>query len=139
MILNESEVIERLESPLNLMNRLRDLSSDKNSKSSRVSIPSLPPKSSEVIDNLDEKLAYGSIKSKAAGIMVSALDELKARLPEVTKAKELSSVAEQMNKIITVQNEKGSDGNFKIGQVIIYAPQVISEDNYDVIDISRNE
>ncbi len=136
MILDELEVRERLESPLNLLNRLRSTTTNKH----RINIiPSLPPTSSEIIDNLEDKIGLGSIKSKAAGIMVSALDELKNRLPEVTKPKELASIAEQMNKVISVQESKNGDNSLKIGQVIIYAPKILTEDSYDVIDVSRSE
>ena len=133
MILNEIEVIERLESPLNLLNRLRSVTNKS------LIIPSLPPTSDEIIENLTDKIGYGSIKSKAAGIMVSALDELKVQIHTVTKPKELASIAEQMNKVISIQENKNGNNDLKIGQVIIYAPQVLEEDTYDVIDISRSE
>lgn len=134
MILNESEVIERLESPMNLLNRLKTVTN-----SHKPSHPSLPPTSSEIVDNLEEKLAYGSIKSKAAGIMVSALDELKNQIKTVDKPKELAHIAEQMSKVINSQENKNGDSSTKIGSVIIYAPQIMSEDRYDVIDVSKTE
>jgi len=134
MILDEIEVKERLESPLNLLNRLKDLTNSHR----KTSIPSLPPDSS-IIEDLNEKIAFGSIKSKAAGIMSSALDELKQRLPEVIKPKELASIAETMSKVVSTQEGKNGDNNTKIGQIVIYCPQVVSETGYDVIDVSAVE
>ncbi len=127
MILEQSEVIARLESPLNLLNRLKSLTN----KHSKETHPSLPPSASEVIEDLEEKLAFGSIKSKAASIMISAMDELKARLPEVQKPEKLAQIAAEMSKVVNseTKNTTKTDNT----QFIIYAPQQINEANYEVI------
>jgi hypothetical protein len=132
MLLEESEIRERIDSPLNLLNRLRS--------ATRSQSPCLPPSSDEIIGDLQEKIAFGSVKAKATKIMSEALDELTLRLPEVTKPKELASIAETMNKVVSAHNAgNNGNGDIKIGQVIIYAPQVQSEDKYDVIDVSKVE
>jgi hypothetical protein len=51
MIITEEEVKERLDSPANLLNRLR---SETNSRK-KVTHPSIPPSSSEIIEDLEEK------------------------------------------------------------------------------------
>lgn len=131
MILSEIEVRERLESPMNLLNRLKSISSQ------RTTIPSLPPSSSEIINNLQEKIAFGSIKSKAAGIMSSAMDELKARLPEVQKPERLAQIAAEMSKVINGSQVKNEDNSTKIGQVIIYAPQILPEEAFEIIRVNE--
>ncbi len=54
MVLDDIEINSRLESPDNLVNRLRSLT--RLDKSNRVQIPSLPPSADDVIADLDEKL-----------------------------------------------------------------------------------
>jgi hypothetical protein len=136
MIMTETEVAERLESPLNLLNRLRS-ATNKHSRESQI--PSLPPSSTEIIKDLESKIAFGSIKSKAAGIMTSAMDELKARLPEVQKPEKLAAIAADMGKIVNAENNKNRNGNTNIGQILIYCPQRREEDSYNVIDVSSEE
>jgi hypothetical protein len=127
MIITEEEVKERLDSPANLLNRLR---SETNSRK-KVTHPSIPPSSSEIIEDLEEKLAYGSIKSKAAGIMITAMDELRNRLPEVQRPEKLASIASEMGKIVhaEIKDKKETDNN----QFIVYAPQFVKEEHYETI------
>lgn len=137
MILEESEVLQRLESPLNLLNRLkRETTSNRNHNI----IPSLPPSASDVIEDLEEKLKANSIKQKAGSILLATLSQLESRIPEIDKAESLSRVAESMNKIVSSENEKAANGKGnKIGQIIIYAPEMMREDQFNVIDISHRE
>jgi len=130
MILNETEVTERMNSPMNLLNRLKSIS---NSKSNHNSIVSLPPTSKEIIEDLEEKLQYGSIKSKAAGIMIAAMDELKSRLPEVTKPETLARVAESMSKVVNAESANSNKDKLNAPQFHIYAPQFNNENHYDTI------
>lgn len=131
MILNDQEIKERIESPLNLLNRLKT-SLNKITTNTPIS-PCLPPKSSDIIDNLEDKINNASAKSKALSIMVEAMDELKLRLGEVQKPERLASIASEMSKIISHQDAK--DGDKSLSQIIIYAPQVQNIDSYDVIDV----
>ena len=137
MILEENEALERLESPLNLLNRLRRELNDGNPlnrKSSNTQIISIPPTVDKLVEDLEEKLKYGTLKSKAAAIMSSALDELKAKLPEV-KTEKLSAIAESMNKIIVAQTTDKKDDNDNKPQIIMYAPQFIHEEAFEVIHV----
>jgi hypothetical protein len=135
MILTESDAQERLESPLNLINRLRGGMTPSNR---RITHPAIPPTAEELIPNLNEKINIGSIKSKAAEILVDTLGELKNRLSEVTKPSQLASIATQMGKIVGEMEEKTKNDN-RVGQIIIYAPRVVKEDEFETIDVSTGE
>lgn len=133
MILNDDEIQERIESPLNLLNRLK--SSLNKSISNVPSLP-LPPKSDEIIDNLEDKIANSTTRSKAVGILNSAMDELKARLPEIQKPERLAAIAADMAKVISHQDTKNT-GDKSLGQIIVYAPSVLSIENYEVVEVNE--
>lgn len=128
MLLDDNEIAERMQSPMNLLNRLRSISKPKQSD-----IQSLPPSASEVIQDLEDKLAYGSIKSKAAGIMIAAMDELKKRIPEVSKPDQLARIAEHMSKVVSTETKNPRDPDENKPQYIIYAPQFNQENSYEII------
>ena len=136
MILEETEAVERLNSPLNLLNRLRDASSkhhrDSNGNPANL-IPSLPPKVSDVIDDLEDKLAFGSIRLKASGIMIAAMDELRTRLPEVEKPEKLAAIAAEMSKVVNAKNENAHKDRDDKPQFLVYAPQFVNESHYETI------
>lgn len=146
MILSDSEVTERLESPDNLINRLRSgMFSGASRQNKIIPIPSLPPiediSSSELIDDLEDKLKAGQVRSKATALLVDAIDELKLRLTEVTKPKELSSIASDMSKILvnhkTITQKESTEGPQV--QVIVYTPRINNESHYNVIDLSNEK
>lgn len=129
MILDEVEVLERLESPANLLNRLRRISEP-------VQSVSIPPSADNVIEDLEEKLKYGSVKSKATAIMNAAMDELRIRIPEVSKPEKLASIAAEMSKVVNATQIR-NENDVKIGQIVVYAPQVITEDRFEVIRLNE--
>lgn len=134
MILNESEVTERMSSPINLINRLRDAAvSGKRSVHNPHSIVSIPPKTEDIIPDIDEKLAFGSIKIKAAGIMIQAMDELKTRVQDAKTPSELAKIAENMSRIVNAEEEKPDRNRDNRPQIIFYAPQINQENNYETI------
>lgn len=133
MILNDDEIQERIESPLNLLNRLK---SSLNKSISKVPSLPLPPKSDEIIDNLEDKIANSTTRSKAVGILNSAMDELKARLPEIQKPERLAAIAADMAKVISHQDTKNT-GDKSLGQIIVYAPSVLSIENYEVVEVNE--
>lgn len=127
MLLTDEEVQERIESPMNLLNRLKSASQ------SRPSSPLLPS-SKDLIENLDEKLQLGTVRSKAAAIMSTALDELKERIPDIEKPEKLAQIAAEMNKVlISRQDERDKPQH----QIIVYAPQVIHESNFESIVVNE--
>lgn len=117
MLLTDEEVQARIESPMNLLNRLRN--------ASRSNSPCLPqPTAAELIPNLDERIGP-DIKKQAQGIMSDALKELKMRLPDVQKPEKLAQIAAEMNKVLVSREDRDKDS--KAPQFVIYAPQVIQE------------
>jgi hypothetical protein len=133
MILPESEVKERIESPMNLLNRLKTLTNPH-----KPTHPSLPPSSSDIIPNLDEKIGFGSVKAKAMSIMTTAMDELKNRLPEVQRPEKLAAIAAEMGKVVNNMQDRG-DADRRVGQIIIFAPSLVSEREFEVIDARSME
>lgn len=132
MLLTDDELNERMESPLNLINRLKAAVSPH--KPIHPSIP-LPPSSDEVIEDLEDKIKVGSIKSKALGLMAEALDELKYKLPEVQRPEKLAAIAESMAKVINNTEPKRNDAPVAQAQIIIYAPQIMTEETFNMVQL----
>lgn len=130
MLLSTDEVDERLSSPLNLINRLR-------AKDNITSV-SLPPKVDELIPDLDSKIHSAAIHGKAESLLSDTLDQLKLRLPEIRAVDKLSNVAANLNKIITAGNEAKIQNNQTNNiQVLIYAPEIKSEEDFDTINVTE--
>jgi len=136
MILNEDEIKERMESPLNLLNRLKRATSPH--KQTGLIHPSIPPTSNEVIPDLEEKIAFGSVKSKAMNIMSAAMNELQNRLPEIATPEKLARIAAEMGKVVNGMQEK-ADNDKRVGHIIIYSPRKATEEEFDVIDVQGVE
>lgn len=132
MLLSDEDVQERLSSPNNLLNRLRAASLP----APVIGMPAaIPPTTKDLDIDIDDKLAATKIRSKAAAIMGAALDELKVRIQDVSKPEKLAAIAADMNKVLVAS--KDQDKN-KVSQIIVYAPQVISETHFDTI-VAQNE
>lgn len=127
MILSDEEVQERVQSPLNLLNRLRSVTSQANS-------PCMPPKASDLIPDLEDKIAIKDVRKQAAAIMSKALTELDSRLPEVHKPEKVAQIAAEMNKILMTRDEKDEK---KIAQIIVYAPQIVQESTFETIVVNE--
>lgn len=135
MILNDDEIKERIESPLNLLNRLKTSLNRTIAPHTPVQIPTLPPpSSSEIIEDLEEKISHSTVRSKAVGILTAAMDELKIRIPEVQKPEKLAQIAAEMAKVVSHQDNR-NQGDKALSQIIVYAPQVQRLENYEVIDV----
>lgn len=128
MILSDEEIQERLESPINLMNRLRELNKGNSA------VVSLPPKSEDIIPNIDEKL--NDSRTKAHSILNATMDELRRRLPEVQKAEKLATIAKEMSMVIAQQDNR-NQGSIQAGQIIVYAPTMVPIENFEVIDVEE--
>lgn len=127
MILNEQEVTERMESPMNLHTRLKMLTAERDKRSLISSIPTVK----DIIPDVEEKIAFGGLKSKASNVMLKAINELDTRISETTKISDLARVASEMNKIVTAETENKRDENRP--QFILYAPNFNQENNYETI------
>ncbi len=128
MILTDDEIKERVESPLNLLNRLR-------STTRSVTHPSLPAaRSNDIIDDLDDKIKIGGVRNKAAVIMAGALAELELRLPDIQKPERLAQIAVEMNKVLQTRQDEQKNPT---AQIIVYAPQVREESYYETIEVKE--
>ncbi len=127
MILSDEEIQERLESPLNLLNRLKTATSPR--------IPCLPPKTEDLDLDVEEKVAISQLRNKAAAIMSMSLDGLKARIQDVEKPERLARIAAEMHKVVASQEEKD---NNRTPQIIVYAPQVIQESHFQEITLRED-
>lgn len=132
MILSDDEIKERIESPLNLLNRLKTSLS----RATHPTSPSLPPKAEDIVSDLEDKIKNNSARSKANSIMLSAMTELEKRIPEVQKPEKLAQIASEMSRVISNHDAKPSSGNIT-SQIIVYAPQIQSLDNFDIIDVAE--
>lgn len=134
MILNDDEIKERIESPLNLLNRLKTSLNRTIAPHTPAPIVSLPPpSSSDIIEDLEEKISKSTVRSKAVGILTAAMDELKIRIPDVQKPEKLAQIAAEMAKVVSHQDNR-NQGDKALSQIIVYAPQVQNIDNYEIID-----
>lgn len=143
MILNDDEIQQRIESPINLLNRLRKTSTPKSGPilpshqaNIPVHIPTLPPKAEELVDSLEDKILNASARNKAMNIMVTAMSELQHRLPEVQKPETLAKIAQDMSRVISNHDANKPNVN-NLSQIIVYAPQVQKLEDYEVIDINE--
>lgn len=134
MLLNDDEIKETIESPLNLLNRLkRTLNHTVHPSLPSITNP-IPPRASDIIDDLDDRLKNNSTRSKAVGILNAAMDELSRRLPEIERPESLARVAENMSKVISQQDTRNA-GDKLLSQIIVYAPQVQKIEDYEVIEV----
>lgn len=130
-----------MESPLNLLNRL------KNSLSRAVNLPHLPsnspsgspvlpPSSSDIVADLEDKIANGGTRSKAIGILNAAMDELRIRMPEVQKPEKLAQIAAEMAKVVN-QHDNKNTGDKELAKIVVYAPQIQSIENYQIVNVNE--
>jgi hypothetical protein len=127
MLLTDEDIAERIDSPLNLLNRLRNVTSPK------TGIPSMPPPTTKDIGlDVESKLAAGKLRDNAAEIMGLALHELKQRIPDVQKPEKLAQIAVEMNKVLTSRSDENKNPT---AQIIVYAPQVIQEAQFQTLTL----
>lgn len=150
MILSDNEVTTRLESPLNLINRLARLNAVKSTgmeifvpPSQRDEIPAvLSDQSVQDIlnaikdDNLEEvmpdnasKIKLGIVKAKALDVLHDSLLQLGQRLPEITKVKDYSTIAKDMKSILADDESTTKHQS----QVVIYKPIINDISKYDTL------
>lgn len=133
MLLTDEEIQERLESPMNLLNRLKTATSPRASRDS--GIPTMPPVTSEDIKlDIPGKLAANGLRDTAARVMGKALQELEVQLPNVQKPEKLAQIATEMNKVLNATNDKDKNPP---AQIIVYAPQVIQENYFQELTLKE--
>lgn len=134
MLLNDDEIKERIESPINLLNRLRSTLSH---ATKPAQIPMIPPKAEDVIADLEDKINNTTAKSKAKSILLSAMNELEHRMPEIQKPERLATIVREMGAFINGQEAARGGGSQLAGQIVVYAPQVLSLDNYNIVEVTE--
>jgi len=128
MLLTDEEIVERIDSPMNLLNRLRNVTQP------RTGIPSMPPPTTKDIGlDVESKIAQGKIRDSAAEIMGLALHELKQRIPEIQKPEKLAQIASEMNKVLTSRQDENKN---PAAQIIVYAAQVIQETHFQALTLT---
>lgn len=142
MLLSDDEITERMESPLNLLNRLRT-SLDKSPSPAlpiphdhSIQIPSLPPSASDLIPDLNDRISDVGTRSKAVKILNAAMDELQMRMPEIQKPERLAAIATEMSKVINQHDSKPREENTQ-GRIVVYAPQIQSISNYNIVEVNE--
>lgn len=149
MILTEEEVTSRIESPLNLLNRLRTATksrsvimpnqndnngSNGNNNADPMSV-FLPPKIGDLVEDIEDKIAMTNSKSDALKVMQSAIKDLKDRISEVDKPKDLARIATDMSKVVgTISDIRGEKADKK--QLVIWQPLIVQENHYETIHVT---
>jgi len=146
MLLNDSEINNRLNSLDNLFSRLRGSSSLSETNDSlavipepsksTIEIPSLPPNVDDLVDGIEDKLRTARITKSAEEVLDNSLEQLKMRLCEVENVRDLSKIATDMSKIINGQNQK-DDPSKTASQVIIYKPVMVNETHYQAVQVNE--
>lgn len=136
MLLNTEQLNNRLDSPNNLINRLRHNKSNgielfgAVSKSSRAEliIPVLP---SSELDEVEREIKNGLVKSKAREILGDSLNYLHRELPNVDSSRELSNIAQSMSKII--ESFEPKKDSHTPGNLVIWKPVMVNENHYESV------
>jgi len=140
MILNDNEINTRLKSPLNLINKINNVSRAK-ATGMELFIPRSTSNENEsslngavIKDELDQvidegKIKLGLVKAKALEVLHDSLNQLQVRLPEVSKVRDYSSIARDMKAILVDE-----EANSKFGaQVVIYKPVINDINKYETL------
>jgi len=131
MLLTDDEIQERLESPINLMNRLR------RATATPTEIPSMPaPTSKDIGLDVEGKVAHSKLRETAANIMAKTLRELEQRIPDIQKPEKLAQIATEMNKVLNSTQDKDKNPP---AQIIVYAPQVIQENHFQELTLQEEQ
>lgn len=111
----------------------------KPSRSQDYEIPSLPPNSSDLIENLEDKIKTAQVNHKALSVLDESLDLLRVKLDEVQNAKDLSRIATDMEKILNGSriSERESNRSSSGAGVIIYKPIMVNENHYESLAVNE--
>lgn len=78
-----------------------------------------------------------NISKKARGVLRNALDEITSDKLAESKATELASIAKSMSSIITEMEPSAERQDSNIPQIVIYAPQIRSEQSFEFIQVNE--
>ena len=141
MILNDDDVLARLDSPLNLMNRLKRI---QGGDSPCLPVPTTaevvedyteavqPPSVDELIDNFENRITQGRIVETSLAVLDETITQLRFRLPEVEKPERLSRIATDVSKVIDSfrTTKKESHGN---APILVWKPVMVNENYYESV------
>ena len=119
-VLTDEEVTKRFESPMNLFHRLRSTTKKESL------IVSIPPKSSDIIPDLDRKIDLASSRTKALSIMnkvLTRLDDEVEAIPTDKLPNTLKSIA------LAAKELQPEDSKVNPVQFVIYTPQLMTEES----------
>lgn len=134
MILSEAEINERMNSPLNLLNRLKAVTSKPNSGAMDIF---MPPRIDDLIESAEDKIRLASSRTKALEVIDDAVKALHQRLDEVDKPKDLSKIATDMARVVsTVNDVKNGNNNNSGKQLVIWQPVIVQENHYETITVN---
>ena len=156
MLLTDEQVNTRLESPLNLVNRLNALSrkttngmelfipnnstndsitNDKHVESSAgISTANDDDELDNIIPDNAQKIKLGIVKQRALDVLHDSLNHLHMRLPEIDKIRDFSTIARDMNAILTAEDSKKSNIH---QQVIVYRPVINDISKYETLVVNE--
>jgi hypothetical protein len=135
MLLSDEEIQERLESPLNLLNRLRTATTPRPPAGNGVGIPCLPPKTEDLDIDVEGEVAVSQLRGKAARIMGRALNALEGRVQDIEKPERLARIAAEMHKVVANTEDPNKA---KTSQIIVYAPQIIQESHFQELTLKED-
>ncbi len=151
MILNTEESNDRLSSPNNLINKLRELSKPREKSQSvelftgKLSdlnpsrIPGLPNEQAvkSTLDEIEEEFKDGLIKNTAKQVLESSLVHLSNNLRNVDKTTDYARIATDMSKIVSNLEAAKREAPTINNQTIIYRPIVNNESFYQSVHVSE--
>lgn len=165
MLISDDEASVRLNSPLNLMNRLRRASPSSNKAKAAMelftgmkpaaepvhvpevlpavpsrqssSLPSNAPTLDSILDNADTKIKQELIHNAATTAMEEAIKQLTLKLPEASKPHQLADIAAKMSRIVKDirDDRKGVDSRDKQVHVHFYTPEAKKITEYKEIEV----
>jgi hypothetical protein len=88
----------------------------------------------ELVEDSAKKIKMGIVKTRALDVLHDSLGELGSRLGEVSKVRDLATIAKVANDILTADDSKKNN----IGQqVIVYKPIVNDISKYETLVVNE--
>lgn len=158
MIVNESSAVARLNSPMNLMNKLKSISKTSRSEAMSLFIPSAasrvketmisrveeetepkPIKLDNILDNSESQIKLGLAHDRALELLNNSVSMLAAKLEDV-KADKLPAVISAASKTVeSIRKERAeSSKNNKDREVHyhFYTPEQRKITDFEIIDVA---
>lgn len=139
MIMTNDEISARLDSPLNLINRLKELEvkvpeivslpvAKQQSKVAVVGLPSIE----DLIDNPEDRIKLAGIKTRATDALSSTVELIAARVADTEKPEKLSKIATDMMKVIDTINGDRRESHAN-RPIVVFTPMLVSEMSFGPI------